>query len=357
MKRSMTPDQHLFEWRAVVLAGILLVVTPLWGQRTSPEPPTRLEIAGSILIDARYETATWDERAGQFTGVTGTAIYPLEEVPRSKAGPNIYVPMSFENLTIDQASSSLGKVVAGEVVFNAPTLQLDLSGFLFNLESMTITVDETTGTGWLKLPDNIADSGTCGPFSLYLDDLTFPANGGFYQVSPVAPYGIWTLSESGMKIEGTGFVADFSSVWEWDGWAPGSIPPPITWTGLVLLQGQTVSPITAPISNTGYLKAPYAFQYGLIDNDGLNATLGLTAPFYFNPIQPWDYVIGMNEGWLQVIDNKVTDGAFHDGWVRLPWNAVRSNGSYTFCRFYRRGRGLQPQPFGCGDGGERSRLG
>ena len=340
MNQTIQTYQKPIPWKTVMFTGFLILAAPLWGQRSDPEPPENLEIARLVLIDARYDSATWDERAGQFTDVKGTALYALQGESRSKAGPTNYVPMSFENLTVQPAGSSLGQVTEGEVVFNAPPLQLDLSGFLFTLEVMTVDSEGATGSGWLKLPDNTVEAGSCGPPELYLDDLTFQANDGFYQVAPTTNFGTWLLSESGMEIQGTGFVADFSTAWSWNGWDPGNNPPPASWKGLVLLQGQTVSALTPPNSNTGYLQAPYAFQYGLIDNDGMNVTLELTGLFSFNPIQPWGYQVELTEGSLIMLNNKITDGAFHNGKVRLPWNAIRSFGGVAYANF----SGLDVEP-------------
>ena len=323
--------RHMLKKTNLTALMAVFLLSALWANEEPPQPGS-LFAGGLNLFNVIYSDITWDENTETFTGATGTGdiyLFPLDAAKTS--GKNELgaeadtIPLAFENLTIDVSGTGPGNVIAGEVRFvpSEEPLTFGLNGFQFTLETLVLDDTGAHGSGLLRLPGTVIAGGACGPAELALGHVAFHPAGGFYQVSEDGDYGPWRLAETGMVLGGTGFVADFTQDWKWSGWT-GAGSPSQSWRGLILTDGQTLPPFAPPVSNTGYLQAPYEFSLGTVEDAGVTANLELAQPYAYNTLQPFGHVMELENGNLSLQANQITGGSFQEGQILLPIDAARS---------------------------------
>jgi len=315
----------------------VFLFSPLWANEEPPQPGIFFAGGGLQVFNITYSEITWDENTETFTGAAGSGeiyLFPLDAAKMELGGEADTIPLEFENLTIDVGGIGPGNVISGEIRYvpAEEPLTFDLNGFPFTLETLVLDTTGAHGSGQLRLPGTLVSSGACGPAELTLDDLEFHPAGGFYQVSVEGDYGPWRLAETGMVLGGTGFVADFTQDWKWNGWiGPGS--PSQSWRGLILIEGQTLPPFAPPVSNTGYLQAAYEFNNGMVEDVGFTAELELAQPYAYNTVQPFGHFVELESGNLSLQANQVTSGLFEEGQILLPIDAARSTGGQVSVQY------------------------
>jgi len=238
------------------------------------------------------------------------------------------IKVRFENLTIEAtARPKVGKVLEGLATYPTPPpvphrISLSVAGFTVYLDSLFISPTTATARAELEFPPSIIDGSACRPGRVRLGNITLSSACQFHAEFPDSTFGPWTIDNTGLIISGQGFIADFSATWKWPGWTG---PPPLlpSWRGVILLSGATTPGSSGTIvSNTGYLKAPYAFTNGLVTGLGLAANFTLTAPFAFKALQPFGYDLSLTAGTLRVQDSHISGGNFLNGDLFLPELAV-----------------------------------
>lgn len=327
MRRNILIEKMLTAIVLIVIAAVWMPASLL--AEDNPQPPSTLFAGGLNLVNVTYSESTWDPITQQFTGVSGVGeiiLFPLDAAKIDGDMGGDFIPLSFEQITIDDSGIGPGQVIQGDVIFppQPQPWEVELEGFVFTLLTLTLNEYGAHGSGHLQLPDNFFAASTAGPAELDLNQLSFHPNGGFYAVSYQDPFGPWALAETGIIIEGTGFTADFTEGWKWDGW-PGPESPDLPWRGLILMDGQTVASATPPLANTGYLQAPYDFGYSTIDQTGLTSELTLSQAFSFQTLLPLGHEIFLESGDMVIQANQVVEGEFLDGTIQFPQEAVRSN--------------------------------
>jgi hypothetical protein len=194
-------------------------------------------------------------------------------------------------------------------------------GFTLAIDSLTITPAKASVAGSILLPSCLVSAATCTRASLKLPPTPITADCKLYCELPDSTFGAFFVGETGLQIEGRGYTLDFSNTQSDPRVAP---PLPNSWKGVVFHSGETPdAPADTLTSNRGYVKAKYDFTNGLVTASGLTARLNLRAPFTFRTIEPFDYLVHLPSGYLDLSACGIKDGQFQNGFMRLPPVAVR----------------------------------
>lgn len=246
----------------------------------------------------------------------------------SKEG-KIKVYFSGCTINVDSTDSKKGTIVTGKACY--PTkdpypkrIEVKKSGFTTWLDSLCITPASATAEAELEFPNHLSQGANCQAASVDLGEITITQDCQYYKVVSDQGFGPWAVCNTGMEIEGIGFVADFSKTQSWP-----SLPSlAASWMGVVLMNGETVpGDPNATISNSGYVKAPYAFSNALVTVSGLTAEFSLIDGFSFQSLQPIDYTIFLKSGGISMNNCQITGGSFSNGQILLPRAAVLDPGN------------------------------
>jgi hypothetical protein len=233
----------------------------------------------------------------------------------------VYVAFEAAALHLDSIQPSRGTIIAGEATY--PTdpvipheLHARIAGFDLLITSLTISPKGASGSVTATLPGGIFSPDACAPAEVDLGRVRIGPDCEIYAERPDQAYGPWLLADTGLEIEGTGFVLDLST-----SRSPTGLPP--GWRGLQLLNGSATGQRIVPDPcNTGYLRGAYAYHAATVDSSGFDGILVLTEPCRFEALNPRGQVVTIMTGSLQVTDSVVASGVVGPGDVSLPTEAI-----------------------------------
>ena len=130
------------------------------------------------------------------------------------------------------------------------------------------------------------------------------------------PYGPWLLGDTGLVIEGTGYVLDLSTTTSPAPWSPA-------WRGLTLGTGTATGEKYVPDPcNTGYLRGHYTYDNAIVVNSGFFGSLYLAKPVTFGALSPLGQTFTFAAGAMDVWYSQIVRGELRDGRTTLPYDAV-----------------------------------
>ena len=283
-------------------------------QRIRPD----VEIGQSLTVELPVRQSQLQEIVQLGTGVLGW----LEQPPASGQ-----ILVEFKNATVllDGPDAVVGQIVDGEAVYPVPrrpfplVIEIDVDGFTLVISTLHVTPTGATGSVVVELP-GIASVDSCEPATLDLGVIDLPPSCGVYVDAPAKQYGPWLLGDTGLEIQGTGYVLDLRPL-------PLLPPfPPLPWTpphGLRLAAGTATGENTVPDPcNTGYLRGHYTYASALIVADGFKGLIELKDPCSFHALNPRGDVLTLRAGWLDLAQSEIITGEFGPGEIELPSDAV-----------------------------------
>ncbi len=237
------------------------------------------------------------------------------------------IRVAFRDVTWDGPVKPKVILTDGISVYPSPTpipippATLDLeNGFRLEIDSLTIEVTEARVEGRLLLPPSIITTDTCTMATIDVPETEITPWCEFY-LDETENFAGWTIGETGIEIEGLGYILDFSSTRSPSGLSLGN-----AWKGVLLKDGNTIrGPFDEIVSNRGYLKGGYEFQNARIEADGFRGKLELEFMHKYTTLDPFGYVVDLQYGYLDLVASSVDTGEFTDGRIELPKNAVVSN--------------------------------
>ena len=231
--------------------------------------------------------------------------------------------VKFEGATVQvsQTLESIGRIVQGTAIY--PTqypipkvIQRKVSGFTLTIFTLTLTPEGASGHVSVQLPGGIASVETCLPVTLDLGQVSLTPGCDLYVDAHDQAFGPWLLGDTGLKVQGTGFILDLSKLQSPSG-------KPAGWRGLLLQQGQASGKELVPEPcNTGYLRGIYGFTNAEVIYDGFYGQLNLQETFSFDAINPYDTIFSVRSGWLHVGKSRVDAGELGPGEIKLSRKAV-----------------------------------
>jgi len=233
--------------------------------------------------------------------------------------------VEFQNATVQLEPSlpATGRVVDGSAVY--PThpaipkvIQLQIEGFTISISSSSLKLTPLGASGEVsvQLPGGIANVDNCQPASLNLGEVRLTPDCEFYVEAPDTAFGPWLLGDTGLEIEGKGYVLDLSTTKSPPGW-------PAAWRSLFLMNGQATGKNYVPDPcNSGYLQGLYGFTNAIVTHDGFDGLLTLQGGCQFHALNPREYTFRVQNGWLLVSSSQVSNGELGPGLIELPRKAV-----------------------------------
>jgi len=242
----------------------------------------------------------------------------LSAVPRG-AG----FPVEFSNVTIGVEKGRLGlsRILEGDVTYPAAgrfrrPIEITIDGFTVTLSSVELSPTKATAAASVRLPGGLTDVDSCRPAGIDLGVISMSPRCEFYIDAPDQAYGPWQLADTGLVIEGTGYVLDLSS-------AASPAPWPPDWHGLRLGAGTATGETTVPDPcNTGYLRGHYTFDHANVVASGFFGSIYLASPVSFNAINPMGQSFTFSDGAMDIWYSKIVRGELKNGWTDLPADAV-----------------------------------
>jgi hypothetical protein len=232
--------------------------------------------------------------------------------------------VEFDDLTVNVAvGHGQGTVLEGTasypIVGRVPrSIELDIAGFTIVITAFTLDPRRSTADAEVRLPASAhaRDAATSGPATIDLGRIRLPRTCDYIVDAPDRAYGPWLLGDTGMVIEGTGFVLDLSTTASAPGWAP-------TWRGLILRTGTAsgMQHIPDPC-NSGYLRGIYQYTDATVIASGFFGTLDLTAPVAFSALNPFGQAFSFDGGTLDVRFSAIASGTLVRGRTELLVEAV-----------------------------------
>ena len=232
-------------------------------------------------------------------------------------------PLAFGGLTVslEDAKQALGRVTLGSVTWPAAgsfrgPIEIDIDGFTLIVSSLQLSPTRSTGVAKARLPGGLTDVDSCQPATLDLGRIAMSPVCDFYVDAPAKPYGPWLLADTGMVIEGTGYVLDLS--------AATSPPPwPPAWRGLTLAAGTATGEkyVNDPC-NTGYLRGHYTYTDAIVISPGFFGSIFLAEPVTFGAINPLGQTLTFDDGAMDVWYSQIVRGELKNRATRLPVGAV-----------------------------------
>ena len=278
-----------------------------------------VEIGQSLSVEMSVRQSQLQEIVQLGSGMLGW----LEQPPASGQ-----ILVEFKNATVllDGPGAVIGQIVHGEAVYPVPrrrfppAIEVDVDGFTLVISTLHVTPSGATGSVVVQLPGGIASADSCEPATLDLGVVDVPPSCGIYVDAPAGQYGPWLLGDTGLEIQGTGYVLDLRPL-------PVFPPfPPLPWTpprGLRLAAGTATGENTVPDPcNTGYLRGHYTYASALIVADGFKGLVELKDPCSFRALNPRGDVVTLHAGWLDLAQSEIVSGEFGPGHVELPSDAV-----------------------------------
>jgi len=236
----------------------------------------------------------------------------------------ILVEFTKVNIQISKTPGAPGEIVSGKATYPAvpkipKLIQRTIAGFVVTISALTLTPEGASGKVSVQLPGGIADVDTCLPAKLELGEIRLTPKCNLYVDAPRQAYGPWLLGDTGLIVEGTGYILDLSLTQSPTGWAPSQ-------RGLLLKRGTASGEDLVPEPcNTGYLRGKYAFGHALVKHDGFFGQLNLQDSFSFEALNPCHTFFNIGGGWLLVTKSEVTAGEFGPGEIKLSPTAVCHN--------------------------------
>jgi len=231
--------------------------------------------------------------------------------------------VEFSDLTVSlaEAERDLGRVVDGAVTypvagpFRGP-IEIVIGGFVVVISSLELSPRRSAAVAEVRLPGGITDVGSCQPATIDLGLIAMSPVCAFYVDAPDQAYGPWLLGDTGMVIEGTGYVLDLST-------ATSPAPWPPAWRGLALGAGTATGERYVPDPcNTGYLRGHYVYSDAIVISTGFFGSLSLAEPVSFGAINPLGQTFTFDDGAMDVWYSQIVRGELRNGWTDLPADAV-----------------------------------
>ena len=249
---------------------------------------------------------------------------------RIKFRPKGDIRVHFDNLTIKPSGTpGVGIVQAGSAAY--PTLPplpdkitLPVAGFTVYLSALRLTPAVATATGELEFPTSIVEPGSGHPGRVTLGDFSISSQCEFHKELPAAAFGIWSIGNTEVLIQGTGVIADFDKSWAAPGLDPSSDAAASSWRGAILNSGFTIPAADIVTSNSAYLRAAYTFSKAEVTAPGLKGHFLLGAPFEFVAIEPFDYKVHLGTGSLDLKESAVARASFQMNTITAPLAAVQT---------------------------------
>jgi hypothetical protein len=231
--------------------------------------------------------------------------------------------VEFRDLTVslDEANRGLGRVVAGSVTFPVSgsfrnSIEIDVDGFVLVISSLELSLTRSVGSAEVRLPATITDVVSCRPAVIKLGLIAMSPQGDVYIDAPDQPYGPWLLGDTGLVIEGKGYVLDLSVTRSPAPWSPA-------WRGLTLGAGTASGEKNVPDPcNTGYLRGHYAYKDAFVISSGFYGSIYLTEPVTFAAINPLGQTLTFADGGMDVWFSRIVRGELRNGRTKLPMDAV-----------------------------------
>ena len=279
-------------------------------QRIQPE----VQIGQTLTLDLAVKPAELLEIVQ-----LGKGVLDWLDISRPKG----QILVEFEKVTVRPVKllNTVGRIVQGVAVYPAhpvipKVIQLDIEGFILFISSLRLTPRGASGQVTVQLPGGMAALDSCQPACMDLGVIPLTPTCEIYIEAPDKAYGPWLLGDTGLQIEGTGYILDLSTTHSPTGRPPG-------WRALLLMNGQATGKNLVPDPcNTGYLRGLYGFTNAVIDQDGFDSLLSLQEACQFHGLNPRGYAYNMQNGWLQISQSRVSGGEFGPGNIELPREAV-----------------------------------
>ena len=231
--------------------------------------------------------------------------------------------VEFSDLTVSlaEADRGLGRVVDGSVTypvvgpFRRP-IEIVIGGFVVVISSLELSPHRSTAVAEVRLPGGITDVVSCQPATIDLGLIVMSPVCDFYVDAPGQAYGPWLLGDTGMIIEGTGYVLDLST-------ATSPAPWPPSWRGLALGAGTATGEKYVPDPcNTGYLRGHYTFSDAIVISAGFFGSFSLAERVTFGAVNPLGQTFTFDDGVMDVWYSQIVRGELRNGWTDLPVDAV-----------------------------------
>jgi hypothetical protein len=231
--------------------------------------------------------------------------------------------VEFSDLTVnlEEAERGVGRVVEGLVTYPVAgplrrPIELVIDGFVLVLSSLGLSPRGSTAVAQVQLPGGLTDVVSCKPALIDLGRIRISPSCDFYVDAPGQAYGPWLLGDTGMVIEGTGYVLDLSKATSPAPWSPA-------WRGLVLGAGTATGEKYVPDPcNTGYLRGHYTYNNAIVVSSGFFGSLYLAQQVTFAAINPLGQTFTFNDGAMDVWYSRIVRGELKNGWTELPIDAV-----------------------------------
>jgi hypothetical protein len=271
-------------------------------------------VGESLTLDVAVTRPELQEIVQHGTGVPGW----LEVTPRKG---DVLVEFGEATVQLQEGNAAIGRIVKGGAAYPAKrvipsVIEREIAGFTLLIASLRLSAGGARGLVTVRLPSSIASPDSCHPATLDLGQVHLTPACELYIDAPDETYGPWLVGDTGMLIEGTGYVLDLSTTTSPAGRAPG-------WQGLQLGSGEASGETLVPDPcNTGYLRGHYGLADGSIVQDGLDALLTLQGAFQFSALNPRGDELTLRSGWLQMNESEIVAGEFGAGVIELSRFAV-----------------------------------
>lgn len=272
-----------------------------------------VQLGENVAIDFGVDRSQLREIVGLHRGVQGW----LETNP-----PAARFLVELKDLTVNLAAGhGVGSVLEGTAEYpiagRVPRpIELDIAGFTIVISAFTLDPRRSTAEAEVRLPTTLRDAATCGPATIDLGRIRLPGGCDYFVDAPDRAYGPWLLGDTGMVIEGTGFVLDLSTTGSAPGWTPA-------WRGLVLRTGSASGIQNIPVPcNSGYLRGTYEYTDTTVTSSGFFGSLDLTAPVAFTALNPFGQAFSFDGGTLEVQYSAIASGTLVQGRTELLVEAV-----------------------------------
>ena len=241
----------------------------------------------------------------------------LSAVPRDTG-----FPVDLRDVTISvEKAVELSRIVEGDVTYPASgsfrrPIEITIAGFTLTLTSVELAPKRSTAVASVRLPGGLTAADSCRPATIDLGIITMSPRCEFSVDAPTLAYGPWLLADTGLVIEGTGYVLDLSS-------AASPAPWPPDWRGLWLGAGTATGATTVPDPcNTGYLRGHYTYDHANVVSSGFFGSISLASPVDFNALNPLGQSFTFNDGAMDIWYSRIVRGELRNGWTDLPADAV-----------------------------------
>jgi hypothetical protein len=259
--------------------------------------------------------------------VDPTDLREIVELGRGMAGwlgsapHNAGFPVEFSDLSVSIETAGFGRVIDGHITYPIGAkirfpIEIVIDGFTVVISSLELTPHRSTANAQVRLPGGMTDLGSCQPATIDLGTVTMSPNCAFYIDAPDQAYGPWLLADTGLVVEGTGYVLDLSTT-------TSPAPLPASWRGMMLGAGTASGEQFIPEPcNTGYLRGHFTYPAAVVVSSGFYGSLLLAEPVSFTAINPLGQTFTFDNGSMDVWQSKIAGGALTNGSTELLLDAV-----------------------------------